>query len=100
MNAQQLKEKMQKGDEMLLFDIRESEELVDVPPIAGSIHMPMGRMLEEANSGTLPNDKKMIAICRTGRRSDIVARELTEKSYDIESLEGGVVAWLEEKKAV
>lgn len=94
MKPLELKEKLKKGEDVLLLDVREKEE-VDAggDMIEGGKNMPMGKVFTEAMKGNLPKDKKIITVCKTGGRCEIVARELKQKGYDIEHLEGGMDAW-------
>lgn len=74
--------------------MREKEELGERgEPIAGMQSMPMGKVFTEAAKGNLPQDKKIVTVCKTGGRCEIVARELQQKGYDIEHLEGGLEGW-------
>lgn len=93
MDAQVLKEKLETGEALLVLDVREPEEVEYDPSIPGSIHMPMGKVFLEDARGSLPKDKKIVAVCKTGGRCDILERELSQKGYDIEKLEGGMQAW-------
>ncbi len=98
MKAQELKEKLQKGEDVLLLDVREKEEAeASEDKIEGSQNMPMGKVFTEAAKGNLPKGKKIVTVCKTGGRCEIVARELRQKGYDIEHLEGGVEAWKKEQ---
>ncbi len=76
----------------LLIDIREAEELKYSDSLPGTQHIPMGKMFTEAGKGNLSKDVKMVVFCRTGARAEIVARELRERGYDIDGLEGGLNA--------
>ena len=80
-------------DDYLLLDIREAEELTPESFIASTVHMPMGKVFTEAGKDNLPKDKKIIVFCRTGARAAVVARELTERGYTIDGLEGGLEAY-------
>jgi rhodanese-related sulfurtransferase len=91
MKAEELRQKMQRGEDVMMLDVREPDEFAAGDAIEGSQNMPMGKVFREAAS--LPKDKKIVAICKSGGRCDIVARELSEKGYDIEALEGGISAW-------
>ena len=93
MNAQTLKHHMDQGDQLRLLDIREGDEFEASETVLGAENMPMGKVFVEAKKGNLEKDQKIIAICKTGGRCDIVARELNAKGYDIEVLEGGLDAW-------
>jgi len=94
MKVEDLKNKISGGEDMILVDVREKEEVEESgEAIPGSQNVPMGKVFVEAARGTLPKDKKIITICKTGGRCEIVARELSAKGYDIEHLEGGIEAW-------
>jgi len=95
MKPSELKERAGRGD-VVMLDVREREEYEAGEKVAGAQNMPMGQVFVEAKKGTLPKDKKIITICQTGGRCEIVARELKQKGYDIEYLEGGVEAWKQE----
>jgi rhodanese-related sulfurtransferase len=93
MKVDELKQKMNSGEDVLLLDVREADEFAAGDAIPGSKNVPMGKVFVEAAKGELPKDKKIVTICKSGGRCGIVARELAEKGYDIESLEGGISAW-------
>lgn len=97
MNVSDLKSLLQKSEGVKILDIREKEEFEGSETIPGAENMPMGRVFLEASKGTLPKDQKIITVCMKGTRCEIVARELKQKGYDIEHLEGGIEAW---KKAI
>lgn len=78
--------------DILLLDIREAEELDSVPTAEGATHMPMGKVFTEASKDNLPKDKHIIVFCRTGGRASVVERELRERGYHIDSIEGGIEA--------
>lgn len=93
MNTKELKEGLDSGQDMLLIDVREKEEYEKGDKVEGSKNIPVSQVLADAEAGKLPKNKKIITICKTGGRCEIVAQELSKKGYDIESLEGGVQAW-------
>lgn len=93
MKIHELQERQTRGENLLLLDIREPAELSEIPMMENAHHMPMGKVFTEAAQGHLPKDKKIVTICKTGGRCEIVARELSEKGYDIDVLEGGMQAW-------
>ena len=75
---------------ILLLDIREADELEGMPGVEGATHMPMGKVFKEAVKGNLPKDKHIVVFCRTGGRASVVERELRERGYQIDGLEGGL----------
>lgn len=80
--------------EMLLLDIRETEELLDAQTIEGATHMPMGKVFTEASSGNLPKGKHIVVFCRSGKRAGVVENELRALGYQIDGLEGGLQTYL------
>lgn len=94
MKAHDLKQKLDAGEDMVVLDVREADEFgTGDDAITGAQNMPMGKVFTEAAKGNLPKDKKIVTVCKSGSRCEIVARELKEKGYDIEHLEGGLSAW-------
>ena len=97
MKVSELQEKLTSGEEVLLLDVREQDEAQESgEAIEGSQNMPMGKVFLEAARGNLPKDKKIVAVCKTGGRCEVVARELKQKGYDIDYLEGGIEEWKKE----
>ena len=93
MQVEDLQQHIAKGDDIAVLDVREADEFEGSETIPGAQNMPMGKVFVEAKKGTLPKDKKIVAVCKVGGRCDIVARELSQKGFDIEALEGGLEAW-------
>ena len=93
MNVSELKEKLQKGENVRILDVRESDEFEKGGAIPNAENMPMGKVFVEASKGLLPKDQKIVTVCKSGMRCEIVARELKQKGFDIEYLEGGIDAW-------
>lgn len=91
MNSKEFKRRIAEASNILLLDIRETEELTEVETITGSIHMPMGKVFTEAMKGNLPKDKQIVVFCRTGGRAEIVERELRKRGYTVDGLEGGLL---------
>jgi rhodanese-related sulfurtransferase len=73
-----------------LLDVREDDEW-QAGHIAGSQHIPLAELA--ARLGDVPKDRTVLAICRSGSRSDAAARGLRTLGYTVENLEGGVTAW-------
>lgn len=93
MHAKELKQELHEGKEVMIVDVREHDEYEKGEKMQEAQNIPMGQMFIEATQGRLPKDKKIITVCKSGTRCEIVARELKEKGYDIEHLEGGMDAW-------
>jgi rhodanese-related sulfurtransferase len=93
MKAEELKRKLGQGEKLELIDVREKEEFESGVKVPGSKNVPMGQVFVDASSGKIPKDKKIVTICKSGGRCEIVARELGKKGYNIDYLEGGIEAW-------
>ncbi|HEX9269529.1 MAG TPA: rhodanese-like domain-containing protein [Candidatus Limnocylindria bacterium] len=79
-----------KLEEVHLLDVREPDEW-EAGHIPGSQHIPMREL--RARIDELPRDRKIVAVCRHGNRSEAVTRGLQGLGFDCENLEGGVTDW-------
>ncbi len=101
LTPEQVKGELSSGD-VVVIDIRESEELAQNGKIAGSVHAPRG-MLEFYADASLPyhkpefdKEKRIILHCASGGRSALAAKTLKEMGYDnVAHLDGGLKAWKE-----
>jgi rhodanese-related sulfurtransferase len=73
-----------------LLDVREPDEW-KAGHIAGAQHIPLGELRERL--AELPTDGTILAVCRSGSRSEAATRGLRTLGYAAENLEGGVTAW-------
>ncbi len=80
----------ERRDELVLVDVREDDEW-QAGHIEGSLHIPMGELA--ARQDELPQDRTIVAVCRTGRRSAAVTEALVRAGYDAHNLVGGVAEW-------
>lgn len=95
MKASELKQRLNEHEDIMVLDVREREEVAGGDMIPGAANVPMGKVFVEASTGELPKDKKIVTVCKSGVRCEIVARELKGRGYDIDYLEGGMKAWNE-----
>ena len=70
--------------------MREQDEW-DAGHIEGAQHIPLGEL--GSRLAEVPNDRVVVAVCRSGSRSDRAAKGLRSSGYRSENLEGGVTAW-------
>jgi len=92
--VEELKQKLDKGEEVNLVDVREPHEFEEVN-IGGRL-VPLGKVqtmqVEELED---LKDKEVIIYCRSGRRSMLACQILDQMGYrDTYNLEGGVLAWI------
>jgi len=76
--------------EFHLLDVREQDEW-DAGHIEGAQHIPLGQLGERLLD--VPRDRSVVAVCRSGSRSDRAAKGLRASGYQAENLDGGVTAW-------
>jgi rhodanese-related sulfurtransferase len=92
-NAEELKAKLDAGEELILVDCREQEEW-DEDHIPNAIFMPLSTFQENFNK--LDSNKQIIMQCRSGKRSLTACQILQENDYeDLTNLEGGILGWKE-----
>lgn len=74
--------------EVLLLDVREDDEW-------GSGHAPQAThtTLGTLDPATVPRDRPVIAVCRSGNRSSKAAQALAASGHDVRNLTGGMQAW-------
>src|SRR5262245_12915852 len=89
----ELKERMDRKDDMVLLDIREPHEyaIADLPEV-GQLRIPMrqvpGRLAE------LDRDADLVVYCRSGARSGRLAAFLLANGFErVWNHEGGVLRW-------
>ena len=76
--------------ELHLLDVREQDEW-DAGHIEGSQHVPLGELA--ARLAEVPKAQVVVAVCRSGSRSDRAAKGLRMSGFQAENLDGGVTAW-------
>jgi sulfur-carrier protein adenylyltransferase/sulfurtransferase len=90
----ELKARLDRGDALTLLDVREDFELemANLEPL-GARHIPMGQIGQRAQDELDPSEE-IVVICRSGARSNKVARALREAGYPrVLNLTGGIVRW-------
>jgi rhodanese-related sulfurtransferase len=81
-------------DEVQILDVREQPEW-DAGRIEGSIHLPLNHLLAGFVEG-LEQDRPVVAVCRSGARSEVAALLLRARGFEAHNLEGGLEAWAAE----
>ena len=74
----------------LFLDVREPYEWA-AGHIKDSVHIPLMELPDRFEE--LPRDRRVIAVCQIGQRSDLAARFLSEQGFDAHNLEGGLARW-------
>lgn len=77
----------------LLIDVREPNEYAEVHATGAQL-MPLSGF--EQDYGSLPKDREIVLICRSGGRSARAGEFLLKQGYDkVTNLAGGTTAWVE-----
>ena len=74
--------------EVLLLDVREDDEW-QAGHAPQAVHHPLGTLDADA----LPDDRPVVAVCRSGNRSGKAAQLLLAAGRDARNLTGGMQAW-------
>lgn len=84
----------ERRDEIQLLDVREPAE-VEAGMIEGSLHIPLNALMSGRMEGLEPG-KPVVALCRSGGRSEVAALMLRARGFEAYNLLGGVEEWDEE----
>ncbi len=94
--AQDLKDMIERGDDVFLVDVREPAEF-EIVSIPGSTLIPKHAILSGEALAHLPQDKKTVLYCKTGVRSAEALAALKAAGFgDAVHVQGGVVAWIKQ----
>ncbi|MFN2538953.1 MAG: adenylyltransferase/sulfurtransferase MoeZ [Mycobacteriales bacterium] len=91
--ATELKEKMDRGDDFYLVDVREPAEW-EIMQIPGAVLIPKGEILNGNALADLPQDKEIVLYCESGIRSaeSLAALKAAGLGNSVH-VQGGVIAW-------
>lgn len=95
LSAVELKQRLDKGEDILVIDARSSEEYIgDLGHIAGSRNIPIENLLQRLDELKAYQQHFIVIVCRTDRRSIKAAELLTKAGFtDVVVLQGGMVQW-------
>lgn len=87
----ELKARLDKGEDLFLLDVRETHER-EICNIGGEL-IPKDTVAQHLDR--IPRDKDIVVYCRSGGRSDRIARELVAlHGYTkVSNLAGGMLRW-------
>ncbi len=92
-SVQELKEKMDKGEDFQLIDVREDFEYETSN--LGGVLIPLGGILIESDK--IAKDKDVVVMCRSGKRSAAAIMQLEQQGFtNLYNLYGGILAWAED----
>ena len=91
--VQELKEKIDKGEDFQLIDVREDFEY-ETSNLGGQL-IPLGGILIEVEK--IHKDKPVVVMCRSGKRSAAAIMQLEQRGFtNLSNLSGGILAWAAE----
>jgi NADPH-dependent 2,4-dienoyl-CoA reductase/sulfur reductase-like enzyme/rhodanese-related sulfurtransferase len=91
MSPMEVKEKMDRGDDFILLDVRSPAEHAEVS-IDGATLIPLGMLREKLD--TLPKDKEIIAFCKISLRGYEAQKILDGAGFEKTGfMDGGVLTW-------
>jgi rhodanese-related sulfurtransferase len=87
----QLKERLMRGDDLRLLDVREPEE-VAIAPFPDALHLPMNEIPSQIQA--LDAAAEWVVVCHHGIRSAQVAMYLARMGFErVANLTGGIDRW-------
>ncbi|KAA9345386.1 rhodanese-like domain-containing protein [Larkinella humicola] len=97
--AQELKERLDKGEKINLIDVREEYEF-DEDNLGGELY-PLGSLPSQIDDLEDLQDEEVIIYCRSGARSGRAQQFLEQNGFsNVRNLIGGILAYREnERKA-
>jgi adenylyltransferase/sulfurtransferase len=91
--VEELKGKIDRGDDFFLLDVREPNEY-QICKIAGAKLIPLGELSQR--TGELDRNRELVVHCKMGARSAKAVSLLQERGFTRASnLKGGILAWID-----
>jgi len=88
--AEELKERLDAGENLLLLDVREEDEY-EISNIGGQL-IPLAELPKRVQE--LDASREIIALCKMGTRSAKAVQVLRQAGFpNVRSLTGGIHAW-------
>lgn len=85
--------RLMNGDDVVILDVRESSEYSS-GHIRDSIHIPMSALVKRLNELDKHKNKQILAVCRSGSRSNGACRTLSKQGFEnVSNLAGGIMSW-------
>jgi len=92
--VQELKTKLEKGEQFVLIDVREPGEHQEFN-VGGQL-IPVGTIEQKVDSLDEHKADEIVVYCRSGRRSAAAQHFMQQKGFkNVRNLEGGMLAWID-----
>ena len=95
MTATELKQRLDKGDDIQIIDVREDNE-VAVARIPNSVHIPLAQVVNRMSE--IDPNRETVVHCKMGGRSARAIEALKRSGYsgNLINLKGGIIGWSNE----
>ncbi len=91
--AKELKERLDKGEKLILIDVREPSEYKQAN--IGATLIPLGTLPHSLDEFEEYKDQEVIVHCRSGRRSEQAQQYMEQNGFNnVRNLIGGIEAYL------
>jgi len=85
--------RLMNDDEVVILDVRESSEYSS-GHIKNSVHIPISALNKRINELEKFKNKKVLAYCRSGSRSNSACRTLSKQGFEsVSNMSGGILSW-------
>lgn len=93
--ATELKNRMDRGDDIQLIDVRQPDENA-FARIEGAKLIPLGEIVQRMNE--LDENRETVIHCKAGGRSAQAIQKLQQAGFkgEMKNLKGGITAWSDE----
>jgi uncharacterized membrane protein YdjX (TVP38/TMEM64 family) len=93
----QLKQRLDLGEDILVLDVRTAADFVgEQGHIVGATNLPLEELLQRCDEISAYQEKPVVTVCRTDRRSDKAARLLAQRGFaDVHVVTNGMTGWNE-----
>ncbi|GGB91761.1 rhodanese-like domain-containing protein [Dyadobacter sediminis] len=94
--VEELKERLEKGESLNFYDVREEHEYEE--DNLGAVLIPLGDLPDHLNELEPLKDEEIIIHCRSGARSGKAARFLESQGFsNVRNVVGGILAYREQE---
>lgn len=92
-SAEEVKRALDTNEEAIFLDVRTDEEYVR-GHLAGSLHLPVGAVLDRAETVLSDKKKTIYVYCLSGSRSTFATEQLQKLGYEnVFNMTGGLLSW-------
>ncbi|MBX9847966.1 MAG: sulfurtransferase [Rhodocyclaceae bacterium] len=78
----------------VLIDVRDADELLEKPPVAGAVNISRGRLELKISDAVPDKGTPVVLYCAGGNRGALAADSLQQLGYrNVANVQGGLSAW-------